>query len=478
MQESQQANHLKKKRVGRACASCRLKKTKCNGVKPCNRCLLDNKICVFTEKKRVKEKNYPPGFIDLLEMRLDILSKSFEKLIQLARPYLPEVDQVIQQGQGMEIEDDGECEETETRPDYDVVPINQVISYLIQEKDLLNNLPVEWEQGARIAANFDTTKNMHSSSKMFAEHNFEGSSASDFSPVLRRSSLNSNSTNNANASTNSHINTNISRRGKKMEPPSPDGSRKNSGEEFYPHQILPPSHHPSHSDGLLSDLDSDTSNGNQDSSSPPILFGQQPTASLFAQQSFISSKNSSMTSLSNKYEGHSLQNEINPAPTLKRSSSSTTSSFQKTNNSGSYGQTHGYGHGQGNVHKPTHHRAPSIDSRRLSTSLSSPTFAVSQQPQMTGPEAGAGTSVVVVAGADGGGQALHDDFEGSFAHSADSSMFIINNAPTRASSLNQQSEMIHGGHQQHYYTSASQSLFDGSPGGYDQFMNNSFSEKQ
>ena len=73
-ENSVHACHVKKKRVGKACDSCRIKKTKCDGKKPCNRCLLDNKICVFTEKRKVKEKIHPPGYIELLETRLDILS--------------------------------------------------------------------------------------------------------------------------------------------------------------------------------------------------------------------------------------------------------------------------------------------------------------------------------------------------------------------------------------------------------------------
>ncbi|CUM48404.1 unnamed protein product [Debaryomyces tyrocola] len=41
---------LKNKRLDKACDSYRIKKTKCDGKKPCNRCRLDNKICVSTSK--------------------------------------------------------------------------------------------------------------------------------------------------------------------------------------------------------------------------------------------------------------------------------------------------------------------------------------------------------------------------------------------------------------------------------------------
>lgn len=148
-------HHLKKKRVGKACDSCRIKKTKCDGKKPCNRCLLDNKICVFTEKKKVKDKSHPNGYVELLETRLDLLTKSLEKMIQLSRPHLPFLN---------ELTDEDSDED-------DAVPINRVVQYLINNEGLLYKIPVAWEKGALIAANLETdSKNVKDAAKKFYEH--------------------------------------------------------------------------------------------------------------------------------------------------------------------------------------------------------------------------------------------------------------------------------------------------------------------
>lgn len=447
------SGHVKKKRVGKACDSCRIKKTKCDGKKPCNRCLLDNKICVFTEKKKLKEKVHPPGYTELLETRLDLLSKLFEKLIDLAKPYLPEIEEVIskqkknklQRGGGEEgengvVEEEQEFEheneqeleheqelelelerehkhEVEAEGDggictdedaekhaqhkhqqqhhhhhneheYDLIPINQVIAYLIEKRGLLKNLPLEWEEGALIAANTDST-NMNTSSKLFAEHKYENASAGS-SPKLRHSSVSSVSSKKIRV---------------KQEPMSPNFSRTSSSEmPFQVNQnkfsLTSSSHEPP-----LSDLESDASNGNSDSISPPYLYGQppmQPAASLFANNFTTSSKNSSMSSLNHRYEHHNLSNigdssSISTSltnnimgntplftPVLKRSPSSLTSFSQKLKtNSGNASNANGH------IHKPQHHnKAPSIDTKRRNSSLSSPTSSVynvllSQPPSAT-----------------------------------------------------------------------------------------------
>ncbi|EDK44831.1 hypothetical protein LELG_03010 [Lodderomyces elongisporus NRRL YB-4239] len=447
------SGHVKKKRVGKACDSCRIKKTKCDGKKPCNRCLLDNKICVFTEKKKLKEKVHPPGYTELLETRLDLLSKLFEKLIDLAKPHLPEIEEVIskqkknksQRGGEVVLEEEEELEheheneqeqehelkhepehkhkhkhEVEAEGDggiftdedaenqaqqqqqqqhqhqhhhhneheYDLIPINQVIAYLIEKRGLLKNLPLEWEEGALIAANTDST-NMNTSSKLFAEHKYENASAGS-SPKLRHSSVSSVSSKKIRV---------------KQEPMSPNFSRTSSSEmPFQVNQnkfsLTSSSHEPP-----LSDLESDASNGNSDSISPPYLYGQppmQPAASLFANNFTTSSKNSSMSSLNHRYEHHNLSNIGDSSsmstsltnnimgntplftPVLKRSPSSLTSFSQKLKtNSGNAINANGH------IHKPQHHnKAPSIDTKRRNSSLSSPTSSVynvllSQPPSAT-----------------------------------------------------------------------------------------------
>lgn len=159
-------HHQKKKRVGKACDSCRIKKTKCDGKKPCNKCLQDNKICVFTEKKKPKDKSYPSGYVELLETRLDLLTKSFEKIVQLLASNLPFVKDLI-------LQENSELKESELSnlPNLDdvFIPINKVINYLINEENLLKNLPIDWENGALIAANFNKN-NIESDSRQFAMH--------------------------------------------------------------------------------------------------------------------------------------------------------------------------------------------------------------------------------------------------------------------------------------------------------------------
>lgn len=167
-------HHTKKKRVGKACDLCRIKKTKCDGKKPCNRCTIDNKICVFTEKKKHKEKNHSQGYVELLETRLDILTKALDKLVQLLMPHVPFLQQLVQEQKGA-----AEASYTESESEEDsegspraesTISINRVVSYLINEQGLLSNLPMEWERGALIAANC-SQQNLEQSSKLFAEHN-------------------------------------------------------------------------------------------------------------------------------------------------------------------------------------------------------------------------------------------------------------------------------------------------------------------
>jgi len=58
-----------RKRVGKACDRCRLKKSKCDGMNPCSRCKADNAICVFGERKKSHDKVYPKGYVEMLEQQ-------------------------------------------------------------------------------------------------------------------------------------------------------------------------------------------------------------------------------------------------------------------------------------------------------------------------------------------------------------------------------------------------------------------------
>ncbi|KAK9320322.1 hypothetical protein V1517DRAFT_7856 [Lipomyces orientalis] len=71
-----------RKRVGKACDACRIKKTKCDGSKPCSRCITEDKICVFTDRKRSTDKLYAGSYVELLESRIKMLQQGIELLVQ------------------------------------------------------------------------------------------------------------------------------------------------------------------------------------------------------------------------------------------------------------------------------------------------------------------------------------------------------------------------------------------------------------
>lgn len=74
-------DEVRKKRVGKACDSCRMKKTKCDGRRPCLRCSQDDKLCTYSEKRRQQEKTYSASYVELLEIRVEILQEGLQKVI-------------------------------------------------------------------------------------------------------------------------------------------------------------------------------------------------------------------------------------------------------------------------------------------------------------------------------------------------------------------------------------------------------------
>lgn len=165
-------HHTKKKRVGKACDLCRIKKTKCDGKKPCSRCIADNKLCAFTDKKKHKEKIHPSGYIDLLETRLDILTKSLEKIVQMAEPHLPFLQDLMAKARAEHVQISLPESVDSVSRDAHYVPINEVVAYLISDLGLLDKEPVEWERGAEIAAKLLPT-NINESALDFANHKLE-----------------------------------------------------------------------------------------------------------------------------------------------------------------------------------------------------------------------------------------------------------------------------------------------------------------
>ncbi|KAK5072266.1 Fluconazole resistance protein 1 [Exophiala xenobiotica] len=69
-----------RKRVCKACDRCRLKKSKCDGTSPCNRCKADNAICVFSERKKSYNKVYPKGYVEMLENQETQLVQGLQEL--------------------------------------------------------------------------------------------------------------------------------------------------------------------------------------------------------------------------------------------------------------------------------------------------------------------------------------------------------------------------------------------------------------
>ncbi|EMG45437.1 FCR1 Fluconazole resistance protein 1 [Candida maltosa Xu316] len=404
MEDNSTHHQLKKKRVGKACDSCRIKKTKCDGKKPCNRCILDNKICVFTEKKKPKEKKHPLGYVELLETRLDILSKSFEKLIELSRPHLQFIEDLANQSSNdtslqspLTSEEDGHHNHDEESEN--IVPINKVVCYLINQQGLLKNLPVEWEQGTMIAANYDSKKNLNESSKLFAEHKLENTE-------------NSNDNNNNNTSPASSPKSSKKRSITKQQEDEDDGLSPEDSyfptdgpfvkqEPMSPHfqssSINNPNDIPQQfsltgfntnfnpQDNNISDMDSDSSHRADGNNSPSVSpqMTDYRTSSLFTSNTSempVLGKTASLTSLTNKYEKHTLSsptttttpNSIfsgtNAGPilaTLRRSSSSLS---QKTMSSSQQQQQQ---KSKNSVHKPSHYhsRVSSFDKRMESSNI-------------------------------------------------------------------------------------------------------------
>ncbi|EGW31794.1 uncharacterized protein SPAPADRAFT_62387 [Spathaspora passalidarum NRRL Y-27907] len=373
----QEDAHIKKKRVGKACDSCRIKKTKCDGKKPCNRCILDNKICVFTEKKKLKEKNHPSGYIELLETRLDILTKSFEKLIELSQPHLQFIQDIMEEKkrQMSEVDDISSMEDDDYEGEgqgEDVVPINKVVSYLIQQKGLLRNIPMEWEEGAMIAANFNSS-NMYKSAKLFAEHKARGSpSVNPNSPMV---SPRMNATN-----------------------PRVKRERHSTGEV---------SNHSFHlpvvdNSNLLnstqqqesgSDFDSD-SNTMPFMSSAPFRETQSPvnefqqvhyrTASLFSNEAPILTKTASLSSLTNTYDGHSIASPPAAAAILSTSPIASPVYLNKPSPVPMTQRRRTYSN-NGGVHKPQHqhHLYKSVDYSKRDSGSSTTSSMIATPNQTT-----------------------------------------------------------------------------------------------
>ena len=159
------ANHpqssLRKKRVGKACDSCRLKKTKCSGKQPCEKCIADNKICIYTQRKKSRDKTYSYEYVEMMEKRLCILRKSLLRLCELVRRSGGAQGSGGESAKDAPADADGAMHDLERfrqRMTYDKdaengpFSINQVVSLLISSEELKHDLNDEDEFFRRIGA--------------------------------------------------------------------------------------------------------------------------------------------------------------------------------------------------------------------------------------------------------------------------------------------------------------------------------------
>ncbi|KAH3678996.1 hypothetical protein WICMUC_001310 [Wickerhamomyces mucosus] len=122
---------LKKKRVSKACDCCRKSKTKCDGLRPCSRCLADHKICTYTVKKKSSSVsnnssnllNY--NYVDLLETRVSLLIQSFNQILNKCSSCDPQ--DIIKFSQNEQLKDE--------EGNFD---INKVILHLVPNENLKN----------------------------------------------------------------------------------------------------------------------------------------------------------------------------------------------------------------------------------------------------------------------------------------------------------------------------------------------------
>ncbi|KAJ5126759.1 hypothetical protein N7448_007538 [Penicillium atrosanguineum] len=79
----QRVFRVKRKHVLKACDRCRVKKTKCDGKQPCNRCSVYNHPCLFRERKATQTKVYSRGFVEMLESHHSLVVKALQKVYGL-----------------------------------------------------------------------------------------------------------------------------------------------------------------------------------------------------------------------------------------------------------------------------------------------------------------------------------------------------------------------------------------------------------
>lgn len=336
-------HHLRKKRVGKACDSCRIKKTKCDGKKPCNRCMLDNKICVFTEKKKVKDKSHPNGYVELLETRLDLLTKSLEKMIQLSRPHLPFLNELT----------DEETEEND-------IPINKVVQYLINNEGLLYKVPVAWENGALIAANLEAdSKNIKEAAKKFYDHKVDAldnpGRTNSYEEATKDKEPDEDNARIKNGSKLANtINEELSDGGNS--PTSTSLTEKLNLDDFslggYSSNLLLGNTYPD----IFSDFESDSNNSVNYAHNIPIGSSRQNSTNTNGSASLFTPipNSNSMTSLTNEFESHGIHSPTSIGSILPSQTSTSIRRSSSLHNQRPFSPSHQKMKNNGHVFKPQH----------------------------------------------------------------------------------------------------------------------------
>ncbi|CCH47038.1 Thiamine repressible regulatory protein [Wickerhamomyces ciferrii] len=153
--DESESTNMKKRRVGKACDCCRMKKTKCDGVKPCSRCKIHNHLCSYTERRSSFHKEYQEGYVELLEARLSLLTRCLHKFHQMV--------------------DNGDDVSNLKVKDKKELSINKLVSLLENDEHYGNEINDDlgvWDKGIEIASKFDENNSnyMKSACSEFADH--------------------------------------------------------------------------------------------------------------------------------------------------------------------------------------------------------------------------------------------------------------------------------------------------------------------
>ncbi|KAG7926413.1 hypothetical protein KL925_003463 [Ogataea polymorpha] len=177
------AQQQKKKRVGKACDSCRLKKTKCSGKQPCEKCQADNKICIYTERKKSRDKSYSYDYVELIEKRLRIVNKALINLSEMVK--LNKTAELQQFAQNI------------TYNEYDEgvpISINQAISLLVDKSEAVDHSdsetnPEQWQSRIPNTESQDSALEESSESTVPQPASKKEELAADFLPYSSPDSL-------------------------------------------------------------------------------------------------------------------------------------------------------------------------------------------------------------------------------------------------------------------------------------------------